>query len=397
MKKVFYFLMFVSFTIIAMPLIVKANGGVWIWPPNIHVNQTDQNAIIAWNGQEEILILSTNWEKPTSSQFAVLLKVVPLPAEPSEIKESETEIFDRLVKILNEKINAMLTTLNWKDISFGETAPAAGVEVVFQKIIGSHDVTVVKVNKEEDFSKWVDDFITEKKLDKKQVSEEFKNGLLNYLKRNINYFVFDIANLNEEKTTVKPLIYKFKSDYFYFPILVSGISEISDSQTKVNLFLIFDENLKLPRKIWQGSYNYWVNDNRVDIKLNNDELKSISEDLASLFSANIIVRRFEMNGKLSEINKDLMLFPQILTGNLSIGIRNNDVKILQQLLINEGFWESEVGATGYFGPITKKAVMKLQNQYKTQILEPLGLLSPTGFFGPYTRKYLNENVFIGAK
>jgi len=60
MKKVFYFLMFVSFTIIAMPLIVKANGGVWIWPPNIHVNQTDQNAIIAWNGQEEILILSTN-------------------------------------------------------------------------------------------------------------------------------------------------------------------------------------------------------------------------------------------------------------------------------------------------------------------------------------------------
>jgi len=92
-----------------------------------------------------------------------------------------------------------------------------------------------------------------------------------------------------------------------------------------------------------------------------------------------------------------MLFPQILTGNLSIGIRNNDVKILQQLLINEGFWESEVGATGYFGPITKKAVMKLQNQYKTQILEPLGLLSPTGFFGPYTRKYLNENVFIGAK
>jgi hypothetical protein len=179
--------------------------------------------------------------------------------------------------------------------------------------------------------------------------------------------------------------------------LVSGISEISDSQTKVNLFLIFNENLKLPRKIWQGSYNYWVNDNRVDIKLNNDELKSISEDLSSLFSANIIVRRFEMNGKLSEIKKDLMLFPQILTGNLSMGIRNNDVKILQQLLINEGFWESEVGATGYFGPITKKAVMKLQDQYKTQILKPLGLSSPTGFFGPYTRKYLNENVFIGVK
>jgi len=395
MKKKILFLNICFFTIVAVPLTISANGGVWIWPPNIHVNQTDQNAIIAWNGQEEILILSTNWEKPASSQTTTLLKVVPLPAEPSEIKEGETEIFDKLVKILNEKINAMQApTLGEGGKSEGINA---GVEIVFQKTIGAHDITVVKVNKGEDFSKWVDDFATKKILEKKQVSEEFKNGLLNYLKRNINYFVFDIVNLNEAKTTVKPLIYKFKSNYFYFPMLVSGISEISESQTKVNLFLIFNESLKLPSQVWHGNYNYWVNDNGFDIKLNNDELKSISESLSSLFGTNIIVRRFEMNGKLSEINKDLMLFPQILTSNLSMGIRNNDVKILQQLLINEGFWESEVGATGYFGPITRKAVMKLQNQYKTQILEPLGLSSPTGFFGPYTRKYLNENIFIGVK
>jgi len=398
MKKVFYFLMFVSFTIIIMPLIVKANGGVWIWPPNIYVNQTDQNAIIAWNGQEEILILSTNWEKPAGSQTTTLLKVVPLPTEPSEIKEGETEIFDKLVKILNEKIAAMQNLQTGKGEGFGAPAGAVpGVEIVFQKTIGAHDVTVVKVNKEEDFSKWIDDFTTQKSLEKKQISEEFKNGLLNYLKRNINYFVFDIANLNEAKTTVKPLIYKFKSDYFFFPILVSGISEISDSQTKMNLFLIFNDGLELPRQFWHGNYSYWVYDNGVDIKLTNDELKSVSENLSSLFSANIIARRFEISGKLSEINKDLMLFPRILTSNLRIGIKNNDVKILQQLLINEGFWEAEVGVTGYFGPITKKAVMKLQNQYKTQILEPLGLSSPTGFFGPYTRKYLNENIFIGVK
>lgn len=400
MKKNILLLSVCFFTIVAVPLIADANGGAWIWPLNIHVNQTDQNAIIAWNGQEEMLILSTNWEKPAGSQAATLLKVVPLPTEPSEIKEGETEIFKNLVKILNEKINAMQTLRTGKGEGFDEenvSGVVPGVEIIFQKIIGAHDVTVVKVNKKEDFSKWIDDFTAQKSLEKKQVSEEFKNGLLNYLKRNINYFVFDVVNLNETKTTVKPLIYKFKSNYFYFPMLVSGISEISDSQTKVNLFLIFNESLKLPRQIWHGSYNYWVNDDGVDIKLSNDELKSVSEDLSSLFSADIIARRFEISGKLNEINKDLMLFPGILTSNLRIGIRNNDVKILQQLLINEGFWESEVGATGYFGPITKRAVMKLQNQYKTQILEPLGLSSPTGFFGPYTRKYLNENIFIGGK
>ncbi len=386
------------FALFAIPLLAKANGGVWIWPLHIDVSQTDQNAIIAWNGQEEILVLSTNWEKPTSSQATTLLKVVPLPSEPSEIKEGETEIFDKLVKILNEKIDVLQTMPTGKGEGTIGLGATQGVEVIFQKTIGAHDVTVVKVSKEADFSQWVDDFASKNGLEKKQVSGAFKNGLLNYLKRNINYFVFDIADLSESKTTVKPLIYKFESKYFYFPMLVSGVSEIADSQTRVNLFLIFNENFKLPQNIWQGSYNYWVSDNRVDIGLTNSELKDISLDLADLFSGkDILVRQFGLNGKLSEINKDLMLFPQILKNNLKIGMRGNDVKVLQQMLINEGFWKANVGVTGYFGPVTKEAVMKFQNQYKTQILEPLGLSSPTGFFGPYTRKYLNENIFIGTK
>ena len=324
--------------------------------------------------------------------------MVPLPSNPSEIKEGETETFNKLLKILNEKIDAMQSeTGAGKALSNSITGALPGVEVVSQKVIGAHDVTVVKVNSESDFSKWIDNFAAQKSLEKKQITGEFKNGLMSYLKRNINYFAFDVVDLNETETTIKPLIYEFTSNYFYFPMLISGISEINNSQTNVNLFLIFNNNLKLPSQIWHGNYNYWVGDNGLDINLTNDELKSVSQDLVSLFTGDVAVRSFKMNGKLSEINKDLMLFPQILQNNLRIGMRNDDVKILQQLLINEGFWESDAGVTGYFGPATKNAVMKFQAQYKTEILEPLGLLSPTGFFGPYTRNYLNKNIFISVK
>jgi len=396
--KIFYFIIFASFAIAAIPSLTNADMGVVHWPPNIHISETDQNAIIAWNGQEEVLILSTNWEKPSNSQTSLLLRVLPLPTEPLEIKEGETEIFDKLVKILNEKINAMPPTPLMEGVANAPTgAEPEGVKIVSQKVIGAHDITVVKVLKENDFSKWIDDFATEKGLEKKQISERFKKGLLNYLQRDIKYFVFDIANLSDTKTTIKPLIYKFKSNYFYFPLLISGISEIGDSEGKVSLFLIFNENLKLPGKIWHGDRYYFINDNNSNIKLTIDELKGVSEYLSSLFNTDVFVRSFQLVGKLSEINKDVMLFPQILTNNLKIGTKSNDVKILQQLLINEGFWESELDATGYFGPATKKAVMKLQNQYKTQILEPLGLSTPTGFVGPYTRKYLNENFSIGME
>ena len=40
----------------------------------------------------------------------------------------------------------------------------------------------------------------------------------------------------QEKESIKPLIYEFKTDYLYFPILISGISEISESRTEINLW-----------------------------------------------------------------------------------------------------------------------------------------------------------------
>ena len=74
--------------------------------------------------------------------------------------------------------------------------------------------------------------------------------------------------------------------------------------------------------------------------------------------------------------------------------KDYDVKILQQLLINEGFWNSNVSVSSYFGQVTKQAVMLFQQKNSDQILKPLGLNAPTGFFGPYTRNYLNNNIFI---
>jgi hypothetical protein len=234
-------------------------------------------------------------------------------------------------------------------------------------------------------------------LEKKQISDEFKNGLKSYLKRNINYFVFDVATLSDEDNTIKPLVYRFPTSYFYFPMLVSGVSEIADSETRINLFLVYPDTMKLPRSIWQGNSDYSVNDYGLEIPLTNGELKEVYEPLASIFYGDVLVRRFQMFGKLSKIDKDLTLFPQLLASNLKVGMKSEDVKILQQLLINEGFWRSEASITSYFGPATRAAVMKFQDRYKEAILYPLGLTAPTGFFGPYTRKYLNENIFVGTK
>jgi len=62
---------------------------------------------------------------------------------------------------------------------------------------------------------------------------------------------------------------------------------------------------------------------------------------------------------------------------------------LQELLIGEDVWDSTADATGYFGPITRSAVIRFQEKYSQDILAPVGLKQGTGFVGSSTRAYLN--------
>lgn len=65
--------------------------------------------------------------------------------------------------------------------------------------------------------------------------------------------------------------------------------------------------------------------------------------------------------------------------DLKLGDRGNDVTELQKVLIAEGFLNSD--ATGYFGAMTKTALMKWQVKNG---------LPGTGFFGPLSRAKLNK-------
>jgi len=68
--------------------------------------------------------------------------------------------------------------------------------------------------------------------------------------------------------------------------------------------------------------------------------------------------------------------------NLSVGIKSEEVKVLQDCLKFLGCFDPKIDSTGYFGPVTKKAVMVFQARYS---------ISPVaGFVGPITKRKLNE-------
>ncbi len=77
--------------------------------------------------------------------------------------------------------------------------------------------------------------------------------------------------------------------------------------------------------------------------------------------------------------------------NLWFGMRNKQVKCLQEFLKSQGEEIYPEGlVTGYFGPLTKAAVIRFQEKYNLEILVPYGLKNGTGFVGPRTRAQINK-------
>lgn len=73
--------------------------------------------------------------------------------------------------------------------------------------------------------------------------------------------------------------------------------------------------------------------------------------------------------------------------NLYYGTRNPDIKNLQRLLINSNSGKAakilaRVGATGYFGHLTRAALAEYQRKFNIR--------TNYGYFGPVTRKYVNS-------
>ena len=73
--------------------------------------------------------------------------------------------------------------------------------------------------------------------------------------------------------------------------------------------------------------------------------------------------------------------------NLKAGDKNDDVKYLQSFLVDKGYLNAS-SVTGFYGPLTRNAVYKMQ--IDNQI--PLGLdwLYLGFYFGPKTREFLNK-------
>lgn len=81
----------------------------------------------------------------------------------------------------------------------------------------------------------------------------------------------------------------------------------------------------------------------------------------------------------------------MFTKEMKLGDANPDVVALQKVLEREGCLVMPLNVSyGFFGGLTKNAVIKYQEKYANEILKPAGLIHGTGIVGSFTLKHLNK-------
>ena len=129
----------------------------------------------------------------------------------------------------------------------------------------------------------------------------------------------------------------------------------------------------------------------ISVEIENKE----DEELIKQLEATIIELQKQIIEITAKINAILQQNnpEQKITQNLYFGMQNQQVSYLQEFLKNQGESIYPEGLiTGYFGTLTKNAVIRFQNKYANEILYPLDLTSGTGFVGLSTRNKINQLI-----
>ena len=265
---------------------VLADGGM-IGLSDVLVYGPGQNAIIAWDGEREILILSINVYAESET---TALHVVPLPAEPDSIEQGDFKSFEHLAGLLQERLASREP---WFDCSHHfEGDGDSGVDIVFHEKIGAHDIWVSRATDAAELIEWADYFLAQNKIQHQVSSPELEEVAAEYIDEGIEHFVFDLIDLGPEQESVEPIVYQFRSDTLYYPL---KISSIIPGNSAISLFLLTPDCLAdvegLPESYWHSESGRWEpvavrlaqqDDLPVQFELGRGDLESVDQRVADL-------------------------------------------------------------------------------------------------------------------
>lgn len=308
--RVYGSLLLAGLLMLAASSAVMADGGL-IDPvhPNIHIYEPGQKAIVAWNGEQEVLILSIDvWAQ--ESNWA--LEIVPLPSLPAV----EAGDFESFYKVNDLLWSRMYSKWQWEIGGMGTYGVRAGenFDVLFQENIGAHYITVAWATSAQELIAFAEN-LWMTNLGPAEFSWERLEGLAaSYIERGIRYWAIDLLDLSDYVESREPLVYTFKTDYLYFPL---EISSVASGDTRITLYTITPENTDnypIVEMAGLSKGSFWVGlveENHenfpIEFVVTQNELQEISPKVAELFENGAWLTAWHYYGELDELKGNFLI------------------------------------------------------------------------------------------
>jgi len=296
-----------------------ADRGLITVSPEISVYEPGQKAIVAWNGQEEILILSTD---VNSSGETLVLELLPLPSEP-EVELASFQSFEEIQRLIWEE------GLNLYQGKTDNEIRSGSVEIVFHEEIGAHDVTVVWATNADELVNWIENFLGANNVNATVALGDFEPIVKDYMGRGFRYYVLDLITVTPNERSVGPIFYQFSTNFLYYPLVITSPVP---GETEITLFLLTegkvnDEDCYPLRKAY---YQFWGAEGfkPIEFVLSKGDLSKIDLRIGELFEAGgwLTVLRYE--GSLSWFTRDLMITEEALSPATTVEATSVDIEII---------------------------------------------------------------------
>lgn len=277
--------------------------------PEISVYEPGQKAIIAWNGQEEIMILSTD---VTSTQQTMVLEILPLPSKPV-VEAAAFQSFEELQSMIwEEGINQLM-------YSGRNDARSGSVEVLFHEQIGAHNITVVKASDTSELVNWAGAFLAENAVNKSISLGGFESAIEDYMNRGFRHYALDLITFYPEERSVNPILYRFESSFLYYPLRIT--SPVAGN-SEITLFLLTKG--KMDEDYWpmqRALYRVDGGASRpIEFVLSKGDLSKIDLRIGGLLQDGAWLTVLKYEGELNLLTKDLMISEDALTPSINVEV-----------------------------------------------------------------------------
>ena len=287
-----------SLMIVAAARPALADRGAIPFHPGVTIFEPTQRALIAWNGDEEILILSTDLR---ASRATKVLEVMPFPAEP-RVKKGDVGVFQRAVKLINSKITQdQMALAQVKSLGRAVAeAPPPG-EITFHERIGAHDVSVARVVSGDGFVEWVNDYLKRAGAGNPVIPPRLRKVVQEYIDDGFCWFAFDVISLENKFKTLEALQYRFPSSTLFYPVKISRANE---GQTSMELLVL---TWRLMRT-FRGIPFSQIELRHDPVSLTSAEVRSLDKDTDKLLDHQdgVKLRIWRVEGDFSSFDRDII-------------------------------------------------------------------------------------------